>query len=139
LWLVPYLFLLWRLRPISPFNRHIYGRLDDARKRAVIMALPFNPRRLVTAMRNLRSLLSWMRSRDVELYRNVECGTILIADRDRVLAPDAMRASARHAEGRLRIVEVNDCSHFVLFDRPDAIPPLFVSMVGSPFGRVVDV
>jgi hypothetical protein len=41
-----------------------------------------------------------------------------------VLAPDAMRASAIQAEGRLRIVEVGDCSHFVLYDRPNAIPPL---------------
>lgn len=124
LWLVPYFFLLWRKRPLSPFNRHLYGRLDDPRKRSVIEALPFNPRRLITAMRNLRSLVAWMKDRDVGMYKNVERGAILIADGDRVLAPDAMRASALQAEGRLRVVEVSNCSHFILYDRPDAIPPL---------------
>ena len=124
-WFIPFFFALWRLRPISPVNRHMYGRLDDARKRSVVEALPFNPRRLITAMRNLRSLLAWMQQRDVDLYRNVERGAVLIADNDQVLAADAMRASAQHAEGRLRVLEVSNCSHFVLFDRPDAIPPLF--------------
>lgn len=124
LWIVPYFFLLWRRYPISPLSRRTYGRLDDARKRSVLEALPFNPRRLVTVTRNIRSLLSWMRTREVDLYRNVERGVVLIADNDRVLRPDAMRASAKSAEGRLRAVEVSDCSHFVLFDRPDALPPL---------------
>lgn len=124
LWVVPYFFLLWRKRPLSPFNRHIYGRLDDPRKRSVIEALPFNPRRLITATRNLRSLAAWMKDRDVGMYGNVERGAILIADNDHVLAPDAMRASALKAEGRLRVIEVSNCSHFVLYDRPDAIPPL---------------
>ena len=124
LWIVPYFFLLWRRHPISPLSRHIYGRLDDARKRSLLEALPFNPRRLVTVTRNMRSLLSWMRTRDVGLYRNVERGVILIADNDHVLRPGAMRNSAKHAEGRLRIVEVGNCSHFILFDRPDALPPL---------------
>jgi pimeloyl-ACP methyl ester carboxylesterase len=124
LWLVPYFFLLWRKRPLSPFNQHLYGRLDDPRKRSVIEALPFNPSRLITAMRNLRSLLAWMKDRDVGMYKNVERGAILIADGDHVLDPDAMRTSALQAEGRLRVVEVGNCSHFVLFDRPDAIPPL---------------
>ena len=124
LWLVPYFFLLWRKHPLSPFNQHIYGRLDDPRKRSVIEALPFNPRRLITAMRNLRSLVAWMKDHDVAIYKNVERGAILIADNDRVLAPDAMRASALKAQGRLHVVEVSNCSHFILYDRPDAIPPL---------------
>lgn len=124
LWLVPYFFLLWRKRPLSPFNQRLYGRLDDPRKRSVIEALPFNPRRLITAMRNLRSLVAWMKDRDVGMYKNVERGAILIADNDHVLAPDAMRASALKAQGRLRVVDVSNCSHFVLYDHPDAIPPL---------------
>jgi len=128
-WLIPFLFALWRRRPISPVNRHIYGRLDDPRKRSIVEALPFNPRRLVTAMANLRSLLAWPQARDVSMYRNVTRGAVLVADNDRVLASETMRASAQQAEGHLRVIEVSNCSHFVLFDRPDAIPPL---MHGAP-------
>lgn len=123
-WFIPFYLALWRLRPISPFSRYVFGRLDDARKRALIAALPFNPRRLATAMRNLESLDAWMRQREVGVYENVGSGAILIADDDQVLAPAAMRAAAQPAGGGLRIVEVADCSHFVLLDRPEALPPL---------------
>jgi len=124
MWLVPYVFLLWRRHPISPLSQHAFGRLDNERKRSVIKSLPFSPRRLVTVIRNIRSIDSWMKSRDVGMYRNLERGAILIADEDHVLNSGAMRISARQAEGDLRIIEVDNSSHFVLFDRPDAVPPL---------------
>jgi pimeloyl-ACP methyl ester carboxylesterase len=123
-WFAPFYLALWRLRPISSVSRYVFGRLDDARKRALIAALPFNPRRLITATRNLESLETWMREREVGVYENVGGGAILIADDDQVLAPAAMRAAAQPAQGRLHIVEVRDCSHFVLLDRPEALPPL---------------
>lgn len=123
-WFVPFYLALWRLRPISPFSARAFGRLDDARKRTLIAALPFNPRRFATVMRNLESLEAWMREREVGVYESVGNGVILIADDDQVLAPAAMRAAAQPAAGRLRIVEAAGCSHFVLFDRPEALPPL---------------
>jgi pimeloyl-ACP methyl ester carboxylesterase len=123
-WFIPFYLALWRRQPISPLSRYVFGRLDDERKRTLVAALPFNSRRLVTVMRNLESLETWMQQREVGVYENVGGGAILIADDDQVLAPDAMRAAAQPAQGRLRIVEVGDCSHFVLLDRPDALPPL---------------
>jgi pimeloyl-ACP methyl ester carboxylesterase len=124
LWLTPMVFTLWRREPISIYNKHLFGRLDDPRKRMLIEALPSNPRRLVTVMRNLSSLEQWMERRSFDVYRNIERGTVLIADDDRVLDSGSIRASVQHAEGRLQIVEVLDCSHFILLDKPDSFPPV---------------
>lgn len=121
---VPFVLALWRYDPLSALNRSTYGRLDSARKRELIKALPLNARRLITAMRNLASLETWMEGRDPDIYRNLEHGKVLVADDDQVLESDSIRASARLAEGRLEVVEVQDCSHFILLDKPEAVPSL---------------
>jgi hypothetical protein len=120
----PFFMRWWRRHPISNFNRRLYGRLDDARKREIIQAFPFNPRRVLTLGRNVASLTRWVGERDFRLYDNVSRGVILIADGDRILNPRTMHASAQHAHPRLRVVTVADCSHFIAFDHPDAIPAL---------------
>jgi pimeloyl-ACP methyl ester carboxylesterase len=123
LWLIPFLFALWRLQPISE-SRQRWGRLDNVRKREIIEGYPFNARRIVTMMRNLKSMQAWRNRRDFDLYQNVQRGAVLIPDDDQVLDPVSMLDSAKHAAGRLTIVPVQNCSHFVLFDQPTAIPPV---------------
>lgn len=121
-WLLPFLLELWRLQPISSLNRPLWGPLDDARKRELIAAYPFNGGAGIY-VRNLEWLDAWMRERDYDLYRHLHRGTVLVPGADRVLDPDSMAASARQAP-QLDTVRLDGCSHFVLFDRPDAIPPL---------------
>jgi len=122
-WLLPYLIPLWRMQPINPTNIGAWGSLDDPRKRELIEGLPFNPRHISTLMRNLKDMDAWMPKHGVEVYRPLAQGAVLVPDKDRVLAADAMAHSAESADG-LDVIRVPDCSHFVLFDRPDAIPAL---------------
>jgi pimeloyl-ACP methyl ester carboxylesterase len=123
-WLLPFLVPLWRRYPISNYNRHRWGQLDTARKREVIKSLPFNVRRIVTMVRNMKSLAEWVNRRGYEIYENVARGVILVADNDQVLNPQAMRESAQHASPAVQTVWVDNCSHFVLFDQPQAVPAL---------------
>lgn len=123
-WFIPFVVALWRRAPISKQNQYMFGRLDDSRKRELIGELPFNPRRLITVVRNLESLETWMAQRAPDVYQNVKRGTILIADDDQVLDSDSIRTAAQQAGQRLNVVEVQDCSHFIVLDRPEAVPPL---------------
>lgn len=122
LWLLPFFVPLWRAKPITPRNAKVWGRLDDARKRALIMSLPFNPRRAITIARGLLSIRDWQARTDERYYDGVR-GCVLIAGDDRVLDSRSMRASAERAKG-LRIIDAPASSHFLLFDSPEVVPPL---------------
>lgn len=129
-WLMPLLIPLWRRRPISPFLPGRWGALQDSRKRELIESMPFNAKHSATLVTNLKSIERWIREQKSDLYRNLESGVILIADDDQVLDPAAMLASAKHAGGRLQVKRVPQTSHFLLLDRPEAVPPLEVMEAG---------
>lgn len=132
LWFLPFVLALWRRAPISPYNRRLWGRLDDPRKRELIAGLPFSIGRAATALRNVKSLHDWMEQRRYALYDNVERGSVIVPDSDAILDPESVRASAAYARG-LRTVSVPDCSHFVLLDRPDVFAALTNSVpVANP-------
>lgn len=124
LWWLPLLAPLWRVMPLGLPGSRRWGRLDDPHKRALISDFPFNAKDSATLVANLHSIGEWIRRRNVDVYRNVARGVILIPDDDRVLDTDTMRHSAQQAAPQLRVIEVDRSSHFVLLDRPDAIPPL---------------
>ena len=127
LWFLSFLVPLWRRQPISRRNRGAWGPLEDERKRALIEGLPFNPKRVSTMVTNMRSIGQWMESRPISVYANVKNGYVLVPEKDRVLDAQAMYASACEAEKiGLRVLKIDGCSHFPLFDRPEAIPPLLV-------------
>lgn len=129
LWLLSFLVPLWRREPISKRNRGAWGPLENARKRELIMAFPFNPKRVATMVSNLRGIDDWMRQSDAALYQHVHRGTVLVPGKDRVLDTHSMLESARRAGERLQVVQLEGCSHFPLWDRPDALPPLASSDV----------
>lgn len=121
LWLIPFLLPLWQWMPIPPLGSARWGALDDPYKRELIATLPFNGRRAVTLLANIHSIVSWMQERDLDIYRNLDqAAVVLVPSDDRVLDADAMR---RSASGHVRVVEV-EAGHFVLLDRPAAVPPL---------------
>jgi pimeloyl-ACP methyl ester carboxylesterase len=124
LWLMSFVVPLWRREPISQRNRGAWGPLDNARKRELIMAFPFNPKRVATMVSNLRGIDDWMKGRDASLYRNIPRATVLVPGKDRVLDTHSMLESARRAGPGLSVVTLDGCSHFPLWDRPDALPPL---------------
>lgn len=122
LWLMPVVLLVLRRDPLSSQAVKAYGRLDDARKRSLLAKLPFNPNRGSTATENVRSIIRWSAATDPAVL-NLVHGVALVADADRVLDSASMRLSA--SKGRhLKVVEAAQCSHFVIFDRPELIPPL---------------
>lgn len=121
--LLPLLMPLWRLRPINPTNIGAWGRLNIPRKRQLIEALPFTPRRVSTMLTNLRDMDRWMQETDPTVLDNLPRGVVLVPKKDRVLEPAAMEAAARRA-GHLETVLLPGCSHFVRFDRPEAFPAL---------------
>lgn len=123
-WLMPLLAPLWRRWPISPFMPGRWGALHDDRKRELIESMPFNARHTSTLVTNLQSIERWIHERKSDLYRNLESGIILIADDDQVLDAAAMLASAKSAGARWQVKRVPHASHFLLLDRPEAVPPL---------------
>jgi pimeloyl-ACP methyl ester carboxylesterase len=133
LWFYPFIVMAWRRGPLGRFFVPAFGALDDARKRELLAGLPHSARRIATFVANVEDLIAWMRDADTRLYDNVRRGTILVPNRDRVLDPGAMLASAKSAEPTLGVVRV-DTSHFVTLDRPSAIPPLLAPPLPSTTG-----
>ncbi|MCP3098406.1 alpha/beta hydrolase [Myxococcus sp. K15C18031901] len=124
LWLLPFVIPLWRREPISRHNRGAWGPLEDTRKRDLIAAFPFNPKRVSTMETNVRGIGAWMSEKDDSVFKNVRRGTVLVPGKDRVLDARSMLEVARRAEPTLNVVTLDGCSHFVLWDRPDAMPAL---------------
>lgn len=120
MWMLPFLIPLWRKQPISKRNQATWGRLDNADKRRVISALPFNPRRIDTMLVNLRSIKAWSERDDATRLGAVR-GVVLVPGDDQVLDPATMAASAERAAPRLQIVHIPDCSHFVSYDAPQLV------------------
>ncbi|WP_240486843.1 alpha/beta fold hydrolase [Hyalangium minutum] len=123
-WFLPFVLPLWQREPISRRNRGAWGPLENTRKRELITAFPFNPKRVATMAANLKELDSWMKARDVSLYQNLARGTVLVPGKDRVLDTHSMLESAQKAGPALNVVKLDGCSHFVIWDRPDALPTL---------------
>lgn len=122
-WLMPLVHLLWQRKPSSILSSPIWGPMNNAAKRELILALPFNPRRSRVLMTNVENITAWMKSTGPDIYRHVKRGALLVPGKDRVLDNKAMLDSARQAEN-LQIIEVPEGSHFLLLDNPEAIPPL---------------
>jgi pimeloyl-ACP methyl ester carboxylesterase len=120
MWMLPFLIPLWRKQPISKRNRATWGRLDNADKRRVISALPFNPRRIHTMLVNLRSIKAWSERDDARRLSAVR-GVVLVPGDDQVLDPATMAASAERAGPQLQVVRIPDCSHFVSYDVPQRV------------------
>lgn len=122
-WLLPYYLVAWQQQPISEKNQMRWGPLDDPRKRALVMGFPFNTRYVSTMIANLKDMEDWAASTGPEIYRNVRCGAVLVPENDRILDPVTMHASAQQAEN-LQIIEIDNGSHFVIYDHASFIPPV---------------
>jgi pimeloyl-ACP methyl ester carboxylesterase len=124
LWLYPFLIAVWQRSPFLPVIARGFGRLDDARKRELLSAMPHNPKRISTCVANVVDILAWMRERDTSMFAHVRRGVVLVPSHDRVLDGDAMHRSATLAGPGFEVVRVEGSSHFVTLDRPEAIPRL---------------
>ena len=121
IWALPLLLPIWRRQPINRFNRPVWGRLDDARKRKVITTLPWNVRRTLTVRRNLLDIAKWVESRQAGVFHGLGSASVLVPGRDRVLAPRSMHASAAEGGSHVEVVALPELSHFVTLDAPDTV------------------
>jgi pimeloyl-ACP methyl ester carboxylesterase len=119
--LVPCLLPAWRRDPMNARVRPVLGRLRDERKQYLMAAMPFNPRRAVTVMRNLTDIHAWMRGASPADLRTGRDCVVLITPQDRILDPAAMERSAAQAGDAVRIQTVRGVSHFISLDRPSVI------------------
>lgn len=122
-WLLPIVHLVWQSKPSILLSQPYWGSIEDPEKRQLIMNTPFNPRSSRLMLTNIRDLLNWMGERHTDIYRHVQRGAVLVPAKDRVLDSRTMLGSAQQAEN-LQIIEVADGNHFILWDNPEAIPPL---------------
>lgn len=122
-WLLPIVHLVWQTKPLTLLSQPFWGSLEDPAKQQLIMNTPFNPRSSRLMLTNMRDLLDWMGERPTDIYRHVQRGAIIVPARDQVLDSCTMLSSAQQAEN-LQIIEVADGNHFILWDNPEAIPPL---------------
>ncbi len=123
LWLYPLGIPLWRRAPLMPIVARAFGRLDDARKRELLSAMPHSFKRISTCITNVVDLVAWMRAHDASAFAHVERGVVLVPSHDGLLDGDAMHRSASLAGPGLEVVRVEGSSHFVTLDRPEAITP----------------
>jgi pimeloyl-ACP methyl ester carboxylesterase len=131
MWAFAFRVHLWRAHPLHPSVTRAYGPLTDPRKRELLAGFPHSTERVVTMVHNMRDIERWMRERDDSLFQNLRRGTVLVPMADRVLAPEAMLASASRGAPPLELRVLEGCSHFVLLDRPEALPPLDKSNPGG--------
>lgn len=122
-WLMPFYLFAWQQQPITDKNLPRWGPLEDPDKRALVMRLPFNAKYLSTMITNLDDMEDWTARNGADIYRHVHCGAVLVPTKDRILDPVSMQASAQQAE-RLQIIEIENGSHFVIYDHPSSVPPV---------------
>ncbi|MFO7859060.1 MAG: alpha/beta hydrolase [Ectothiorhodospiraceae bacterium] len=120
--LLPWFLPAWRQQPINRRNQVLWGDLENARKRALIAAMPCNVRRALVARRSLLDILAWFRRDPAAFARSLSGADVLVAGRDCILDPMTMRRTARAGGAHVRAVP--GCSHFITLDRPDALPAL---------------
>ncbi|MDY6943020.1 MAG: alpha/beta hydrolase [Pseudomonadota bacterium] len=124
LWLMPALMPVMRRLPMALIGRVIFGpprcrlaKLDFASR------LWRNPRRARTVVTNVRNIVDWMKRTDARVYQSLSRGLIAVGHRDLILSRRHMIESATRAEPVLQVVQPDGCSHMVIQDRPDVVPP----------------
>lgn len=127
IWLLPLVMPLLSRLPMATYGERIYGDLGSARKQTLLAGLANSPRHYATLIKNSRSIKSWVANTDYDIYQNVHRGLVLVGEDERILDRSSMIDSARHAEGRLTIVEVPGTTHFVTQDNTGCVPPLIKS------------
>lgn len=127
IWLLPFVMPLLARLPLATYGERIYGDLGSARKQTLLSGLANSPRHYATLIKNSRSIKSWVANTGYDIYQNVHRGVVLVGEDERVLDRTSMIDSARHAEGRLTIVEVPGTTHFVTQDNTACVPPLIKS------------
>lgn len=118
---VPWLLPLWRREPLNARIRPVVGRLSDERKRRLMAAMPVNPRRALTVIRNIRDIHGWMRGIGPEVLAELADVEVLTTPKDRILDTERMEAAARAGGDHVRVTRLRGVSHFISLDQPDAV------------------
>lgn len=122
LWFLPFQVPLWQGVSLVVRKVQSLNPAGGSVKRRLLAGMPFNPRDVRTMVANLHDIGQWMKRRDARIYHNVQQGTILISMKDRILYPRSALRSAKQAGPGIKLIKLEKPSHFILLDRPEAIP-----------------
>lgn len=131
---VPWMLPLWRRQPLNDYIRPALGRLRDDHKRRLMEAMPRNPRRALTVVRNIRDLKRWMTRYTPGELANLADVDVLITPKDRILDAARMERSARAGGDHVRVTTIRGVSHFIGLDQPTAVR----SLIRAPWRRIAE-
>ncbi|MBS3803457.1 MAG: alpha/beta hydrolase [Oleiphilaceae bacterium] len=119
----PWIIRLINSAPSSAYGQTFFGKMNP-RKKQLLAKLFSATQDHLTIVRNIENIMEWMQRTETSLYQHLEEGTILIPRVDRILDRNAMLASARQSQSRVKIVETDAPSHFITLDNKAWIPDL---------------
>lgn len=123
-WLLPFVMPLYKRLPFDLYAKRLYGEVSG-RKRELLSQIYFNPRRYATIVVNAISISEWMAAHDHHSFKVCASGVIVVGEDERILDREAMLASARQAGKRFKVLEPAGTTHFVIQDKPEAVPGPF--------------
>ena len=118
---VPWLLPLWQREPINQYIRPALGRLGDERKRRLMEAMPRNPKRALTVIRNVADIQRWMRCHQPGIMANLPEVIVVTTGRDRILDTERMERSAQAGGDHVHVTRLRAPSHFISLDQPGTV------------------
>lgn len=119
----PWVVRLINSAPSSSYGQTFYGRINQ-RKKQLLDKIFTATRDHLTIVRNIENIIAWMEKTELDVYKHLHHGTILIPKVDRILDREAMLKSAEHSPNSIRIIETGATSHFVTLDSEEWVPSL---------------
>lgn len=119
----PWVVRLINSTPSSSYGQTFFGKMNP-RKKQLLGKLFTATKNHLTIVRNIENIMAWMEKTQCDVYKHIHHGTFLIPQIDRILARDAMLASAEQSPNRVRIIETDAPSHFVTLDDCNWVPTL---------------
>lgn len=81
-------------------------------------------RNYATCVTNYRSIVTWQRSTDIQVFSNYRKLTVVVGERDDSLDRESMLASAQRGQAEIKglsIVETTGTNHFIALEQPETI------------------
>ena len=99
-------------------------RPTNTLKTQLCLSIFSNTRSYATCIANVKSIVTWQRSMEFDLYDNFPSLTIVVGKRDSSLDRRSMLASAAQGQRRnkgLSILETEGTNHFPSLEQPETI------------------
>jgi len=119
----PYLIRFVRNTPLNAYGPSFFGYLNPI-KRKLLDDIFSNVQNYLTIVFNIENIKHWMQKTSYDVLQHIKNGTILIPEKDRILARENMLESAHHSPKHISIIETTQSSHFITLDSIEWLPKL---------------